>query len=76
MGIYVLEPRALAHIPPEGAFDIPRLVLALLAAGEPVGSFLYDGYWLDVGRHDDYELAIAEFEELLPQLLPREAPVQ
>jgi NDP-sugar pyrophosphorylase family protein len=76
MGIYVLEPRALAHIPPDGAFDIPRLVLALLAAGEPVGSFLYDGYWLDVGRHDDYELAIAEFEELLPQLLPREAPVQ
>ena len=76
MGIYVLEPRALAHVPPEGAFDIPRLVLALLAAGEPVGSYLYDGYWLDVGRHDDYELAIAEFEELLPQLLPREAPVR
>jgi NDP-mannose synthase len=76
MGIYVLEPRALAHIPSGGAFDVPELVLALLAAGEAVGSYLYDGFWLDVGRHDDYGRAIAEFEELLPQLLPREAPVR
>jgi NDP-sugar pyrophosphorylase family protein len=75
MGIYALEPRALAHVPPEGPFDIPDLVRALLGAGEPVGSYLYDGYWLDVGRHDDYALAIAEFEGLLPELLPREAPV-
>lgn len=76
MGIYVLEPRALAHVAVGRAFDIPELVLALLAAGEPVGSYLYDGYWLDVGRHDDYQLAIADFEELLPRLLPREVPVR
>ena len=43
---------------------------ARLAAGEPVGSFPYDGYWLDIGRHDDYEQAIAEFDRLLPDLLP------
>jgi NDP-sugar pyrophosphorylase family protein len=70
MGIYVLEPRTLTHVPAEGASDIPGLVLALLAAGEPVGSYLYDGYWLDVGRPDDYAVAIAEFDGLLSQLLP------
>ena len=44
-------------------------MLALLAAGEPVGSFVYDGYWLDIGRHDDYEQAIADYEQILPRLL-------
>jgi NDP-sugar pyrophosphorylase family protein len=69
MGIYILEPRALEHVPDGKHFDIPDLVLALLAAGEPVGSFLYDGYWLDIGRHDDYEQALADYEQILPRLL-------
>ena len=30
---------------------------ALLHAGEPVGAYRYDGLWLDIGRHDDYEEA-------------------
>ena len=70
MGVYMLEPRAVDHIPVGKAFDIPDLVLALLAAGEPVGSFLYDGYWLDIGRHDDYEQALADYEQILPRLMP------
>lgn len=69
MGVYVLEPRALDYIEPGRRLDLPELVLKLLAAGEPVGSYLYDGYWLDIGRHDDYEKAILEFESLKPLLL-------
>jgi NDP-sugar pyrophosphorylase family protein len=57
MGIYVLEPRALEFIPKEGQFDIPDLVRALLDAGEPVGAFPFSGFWLDLGRHEDYEAA-------------------
>ena len=37
----------------------------------PVGSYLYDGYWLDIGRHDDYAQAIEDYEhvvEALPEL--------
>jgi NDP-mannose synthase len=70
MGVYALEPSVRAHVPADRPFDLPDLVHALLAAGEPVGSFPYDGYWLDIGRHDDYEQAIAEFDRLLPELLP------
>jgi NDP-mannose synthase len=70
MGVYALEPRAIEFVPADRAFDLPDLVQALLAAGEPVGAYPYDGYWLDIGRHDDYEQAIAEFDELLPRLLP------
>lgn len=69
MGIYVLEPRALEYIPAGRHFDIPDLVLALLGAGEPVGSYLYDGYWLDIGRHDDYEQALRDYETILPRLV-------
>jgi NDP-sugar pyrophosphorylase family protein len=73
MGVYVIEPAVLAHIKPGDRFDIPDLVLALLDAGEPVGSFLYDGYWLDIGRHDDYEQALGDYETILPRLLARAA---
>ena len=69
MGVYVLEPSALEQVPAGRRFDIPDLVLALLSAGKPVGSLLYDGYWLDIGRHDDYEQALADYEQILPRLL-------
>jgi NDP-sugar pyrophosphorylase family protein len=59
MGVYMLEPRALEFIPDDTRFDIPDLVLALLAAGEQVGAYPYEGFWLDLGRHEDYEAAIS-----------------
>lgn len=70
MGVYVAEPEILSYIPPGEHFDVPDLVVKLLEAGEPVGSYLYDGYWLDIGRHDDYERAIEEYEQLKDKLLP------
>ncbi len=59
MGIYVLEPDALKYVPPEGYFDFPDLVHALLRAEEQVGAYPYDGLWFDIGRRDDYEQAVA-----------------
>jgi len=62
MGIYVFEPKALGFIP-DGYFDFPDLVQALLAAGEQVGIHPYDGFWLDIGRPEDYRQAVALWEE-------------
>ena len=31
-----------------------------------------DGYWLDIGRHDDYEQAQEEFESVRDRLIPPE----
>jgi NDP-sugar pyrophosphorylase family protein len=73
MGVYVLEPAAIAHVPSDRRFDLPDLVLALLAAGEPVGSFEYGGYWLDIGRHDDYAQAARDADTVLPRLLGSDA---
>ena len=47
----------LQHIP-EGYFDFPDLVQALLTADLPVGAYPYDGLWFDIGQRDDYERAV------------------
>jgi NDP-sugar pyrophosphorylase family protein len=72
MGVYCFAPRALEHIEKGEALDFPDLVLKLIAAGEEVRAYPSDGYWLDIGRHDDYEAAQAEFEELRARLIPDE----
>jgi NDP-mannose synthase len=69
MGVYVFEPRVLAHIPRNQHLDFPDLVLRLLKAGEVVKGYLYEGYWQDLGRADDYEQAVAEFEALRGQII-------
>ena len=58
MGIYAMEPSVLAEVPPEGPFDFPELVMALLDKGLPVGAYVHEGLWLDIGRHEDYENAV------------------
>jgi len=61
MGVYVAEPSVLAHVPKETRFDFPDLVHALLAAGEPVHAYRSSDFWLDIGRHEDYEEAQTAF---------------
>lgn len=68
MGVYAMEPRALEFIEQGTYLDVPDLVLRLIEAGEQVGSYLFDGYWLDIGRPQDYERAIAEYESLKTDL--------
>ena len=69
MGVYVLEPEALEHIEANQRLDLPDLVQRLLEANVQVGAYVYDGYWLDIGRHEDYEKAILEFEQVKPLLM-------
>src|SRR4029079_11627448 len=43
--------------------DFPDLVHVLLDASAPIGAFVYDGLWLDIGRHEDYQRALTLWEE-------------
>ena len=70
MGVYCFAPRAIELIEPGERLDFPDLVLRLIAAGESVKAWRSDGYWLDIGRHDDYEQAQDEFEARRHQFLP------
>lgn len=69
MGVYVFEPRVLQYIPHNQYLDFPNLVLKLIAAGEKVMGYPFDGYWQDLGRPDDYEQAVDEFEALRGEIL-------
>ena len=70
MGIYAFSPRVLAYMQPEERLDFPDLIRRLLSAGEVVRAFRSDCYWLDIGRHDDYEQALEEFETMKHKLIP------
>jgi len=70
MGVFVVEPRAVRHVPAGRSFDIPDLLTALAAAGERVGSYLYDGPWFDLSRPDDLAAAHDQFDRLRGLLLP------
>ena len=61
MGIYVYEARALEHLG-SGQVDFPELVERLIAAGEPVASYPFEGRWFDIGTPGEHEAATREYE--------------
>jgi len=68
MGVSALHPDALGFIKPNECLDFPQLIKNLLAGGKTVNGYIFDGYWLDIGRPDDYERANTEFEEIRGKL--------
>jgi len=70
MGIYVFDPAVLSYIKPDTYFDFPDLVRLLISEGEKIASYPFSGYWLDIGRPDDYEKATEEFEQNKHIFLP------
>ena len=73
MGIYCFKASVLQQLQHGQHLDFPDLVKSLLAAGRKVASYPFDGYWLDIGRPDDYATAIEEFESRRNEFLPPEA---
>jgi NDP-sugar pyrophosphorylase family protein len=67
MGVYIFEPRILELIEPETYLDFPDLVKTLLSRDLPVNHYPFQGYWLDIGRHEDYQQAAEEYEKLQMQ---------
>ncbi len=73
MGLYVFEPRVLEYIPHNQYLDFPDLVLKLIEDNQRVIGHQFTGYWQDLGRPDDYEQAIQDFDALRPMLLGEES---
>ena len=69
MGVYAFTPAVLGDISPGERLDFPDLVVRLLARGAFVRSAPFSGYWLDIGRHDDFAQAQTEFEERRAEFL-------
>lgn len=69
MGVYVMEPAVLEFITAGERLDLPELVNRMLVRKVPIHTFLHRGYWLDIGRPDDYERAQNEFPKLRKRLV-------
>jgi NDP-sugar pyrophosphorylase family protein len=70
MGVYGMSRRALAPYPPGLPFGFDQLVLDLLDRGDHPATYPFDGFWLDIGRPEDYDEANRTCASLLPILLP------
>jgi NDP-sugar pyrophosphorylase family protein len=68
MGVYVFDPNVLEYIRPNKYLDFPDLIKELISNGETVKGYTYDGYWLDIGRPDDYKRANMEINEIYDKL--------
>lgn len=69
MGIYMVSREVLRYVPARGLFGFDHLMRDLLEARQTVHVRPYGGYWLDIGRADDYQQAIDEFPAMKPRLL-------
>ena len=65
MGIYVFEPQILDYIQDSTRLDLPELVKFLIHKRKNVNGYIHNGYWLDIGRAEDYEKACNDINELL-----------
>ena len=56
-GIYLMKKEMVKYIPKETFFDAPDLMQELINKNLKVISYPFSGYWLDVGKHEDFEKA-------------------
>ncbi|MCL2485726.1 MAG: mannose-1-phosphate guanyltransferase [Endomicrobia bacterium] len=57
-GIYILEPEVFDYIPQDKSFDFSKdLYPLLLKEKKPLYGYIAEGYWKDIGNHDEYRLA-------------------
>lgn len=68
MGVYCINRSVIEALPRGQKYGFDNLMLDSLAASRRVDIRLFDGYWLDIGRPDDYEHADANFSDLITRL--------
>jgi hypothetical protein len=69
--VYGVSRDVLEWIPPNEAFGFDQLMHALLAGSHRVRVCPHAGFWLDIGRPDDYQEVCEQWPRLAQRLLPR-----
>jgi NDP-sugar pyrophosphorylase family protein len=72
MGVYCFSPAVTRYIERDIRLDFPDLMLRLVAEAKIVRAWRSTDYWMDIGRHEDYEQAMDEFESMRHRLMPGE----
>lgn len=64
MGVYAVSKKVLQTIPKNTFYGFDTLMLDLIEKKEYPKTIVHKGYWLDIGRPEDYERAVNEYENL------------
>lgn len=64
MGVYVFSREVLEYVPANTPFGFDQLMLKMLESGDRINTYPFDGYWLDIGRPEDYEQANRDIERI------------
>ncbi|MBN1213874.1 MAG: NTP transferase domain-containing protein [Candidatus Lokiarchaeota archaeon] len=64
MGVYMVNRNIVKFIPQDTYFGFDNLMKLLIEKSELPYIYEFDGYWLDIGRPDDYERALNEIDRI------------
>ncbi len=63
-GIYLIKKSVLKYIPRKSFFNATDLMHKIMQEGGKVQSYHLLGYWLDIGRHEDYKKAQEDIKHI------------
>ncbi|MEQ9091656.1 MAG: nucleotidyltransferase family protein [Balneola sp.] len=63
-GIYLMKRELVNRIPENSHFNTTDLMEELIESGKKVISYPFSGYWLDVGKHEDFNKAQTDIKKL------------
>src|SRR5690606_6660231 len=63
-GIYLIKVEALNHIPSDSFFNATDLMELLIKKGKRVISYPLHGYWLDIGKPEDFTKAQEDIKHI------------
>ena len=63
-GIYIMKRKIVEYIPQNTRFDATELMDKLVEENKKLISFQILGYWLDIGKPEDYEKAQLDIKSL------------
>lgn len=63
-GIYIIDQNALDHIPSNEFYNATDLIEDLIKGDKKVINFPIHSYWLDIGKHHDFEKAQEDIKHL------------
>jgi NDP-mannose synthase len=70
MGVYAINRRLLDMVPEGVPFGFDDLMVSCLKQKRTIFGFPHSGYWLDIGRPDDYQEANEKVDGLMARIFP------
>ncbi|OOG68945.1 nucleotidyltransferase family protein [Algoriphagus sp. A40] len=63
-GIYLMKKEVVDILPKQNHFNATDLMELLISKGKKVVAYPLMGYWLDIGKHEDYQKASLDFNQI------------